>query len=96
LDSPALFKRAKFRRRDVHGVHRLDMTCFAEINQNVPLTKFDKFHRNVNLLKFQKPMQLPVSSALFCCVSKNWHFAIYSTVFKIISQTHSSIGLYVL
>jgi len=34
----------------------------TDINQNVPLTMFDKFHRNVNLLKFQKPIQLPVSS----------------------------------
>ena len=34
----------------------------ADVNQNVPLTLFEKFHRNVNLLKFQKPIQLPVSN----------------------------------
>jgi len=37
------------------------MSGGAEVNQNVPLTLFDKFHRNVNLLKFQKPIQLLVS-----------------------------------
>ena len=42
----------------------------ADINQNVPMTLFEKFHRNVNLLKFQKPIQLPVSSSytLLLCV----------------------------
>jgi len=36
------------------------MSGDAEVNQNVPVTLFDKFHRGVNLLKFQKPIQLLV------------------------------------
>ena len=43
-------------------VHANCFVCDADINQNVPLTPFEKFHRNVNLLKFQKPIQLPVSN----------------------------------
>jgi len=40
----------------------------AEINQNIPVTLFDKFHRTVNLLKFQKPMQLLVRITIAHCI----------------------------
>ena len=55
----------------------------SEVNQNVPLTLFDKFHRNVNLLRFQKPMQLLVSTThVYTC------FILYSLLMAVSETLH--------